>query len=436
MKHYELLVVEIVTQNIPIRVITGYGPQENWTESEKMPFWVALEAEVASAEICGKSVIIQMDANAKLGPLYIRKDPHTISWNGKVLGGIIERHALTVINGLEGKCSGTITRERNTQDSIEKSVIDFILISSDLEKHVKSMHVDEERINVLTKVMKKNKRKDLDIKESDHNTIDVVLDIAWREDKTVSYVEVFKFADKESLAKFKTLTTNTNQLSKIFDTEKDLNVQTKKFLKRLNGFVNQSFKKVKITNKPDKVLESLYNKRRILRSQTSESSKLELAKVDEELAERYSEKMFKQIKDELEDIESEDGGFNSGKLWKLKKKLSPNNADPPTAMKDPKGNLLTTDTEVKNEAVKHYLRVFKDKPMENKLSHLKQPREDLCKERIEIAKKNKTPPWTKEDVINVLKSLNQKFQRIHMECQTSCFYLQMLEKTLYWQLQH
>lgn len=135
------------------------------------------------------------------------------------------------------------------------------------------------------------------------------------------------------------------------------------FLKRLNGFVNQSFKKVKITNKPDKVLESLYNKRRILRSQTSESSKLELAKVDEELAEKYSEKMFKQLKDELEDIESEDGGFNLGKLWKLKKKLSPNNADPPTAMKDPKGNLLTTDTEVKNEAVKHYLRVFEDKPM-------------------------------------------------------------------------
>ena len=29
--------------------------------------------------------------------------------------------------------------------------------------------------------------------------------------------------------------------------------------------------------------------------------------------------------------------------------LSPNNAEPPTAMKDPKGNLLTTDTEVNNQ---------------------------------------------------------------------------------------
>ena len=29
---FELLVVEIVTQNIPIRVITGYGPQGNWKD--------------------------------------------------------------------------------------------------------------------------------------------------------------------------------------------------------------------------------------------------------------------------------------------------------------------------------------------------------------------------------------------------------------------
>ena len=44
------------------------------------------------------------------------------------------RHALTVINGLEGKFSGTITRERKTIDNLEKSVIDFIITSSDLVK--------------------------------------------------------------------------------------------------------------------------------------------------------------------------------------------------------------------------------------------------------------------------------------------------------------
>ena len=48
-------------------------------------------------------------------------------------------------------------------ENIEKSVIDFIIISSDLVKHVKSTQVDEKCINVLTKIMRKkgsrNKRK-------------------------------------------------------------------------------------------------------------------------------------------------------------------------------------------------------------------------------------------------------------------------------------
>ena len=149
------------------------------------------------------------------------------------------------------------------------------------------MHIDEERVNVLTKIMKKRKTKVVEIKESDHNTINIELDIEWKEDTTTASVEVFYFNDSVALKTFKTLTTNTNQMSKIFDTDKNLNVQTKKFLKRLNGFVNQSFKKVKITNNPDVVLEKLYDKRRVLRSQTSKKSKAELAKVDAELAENF-----------------------------------------------------------------------------------------------------------------------------------------------------
>ena len=64
---FEFMVEEVMTQNIPIRVITGYGPQESWKEVEKILFWIALKEEIASAELCGISVIIQMDANVKLG---------------------------------------------------------------------------------------------------------------------------------------------------------------------------------------------------------------------------------------------------------------------------------------------------------------------------------------------------------------------------------
>ena len=70
-ENFELIVVEVNIGGKEIRVMTGYGPQENWTVSEKMPFFVALEKEVSRANINGKSVIIELDANSKLGNSYM-----------------------------------------------------------------------------------------------------------------------------------------------------------------------------------------------------------------------------------------------------------------------------------------------------------------------------------------------------------------------------
>ena len=37
-EEFELLVVELKVQNKEIRVISGYGPQENWPEAERTQF--------------------------------------------------------------------------------------------------------------------------------------------------------------------------------------------------------------------------------------------------------------------------------------------------------------------------------------------------------------------------------------------------------------
>ena len=256
-----------------------------------------------------------------------------MSVNGKILAGVKERHALVVLNGSEAKRTGTITRERSTSQNIEKSVLDFLILSTNLVQHVERMHIHEERHNVLTKIIKK-RNKVVEKSESDHDTIIVEMNIKWKETTKQIYVEVFKYNDEEALKTFKQVTTDTNHLSKIFDTDKRVNVQTKKFLKRLQGFINKSFKKVKISNKSDVELDKLYDKRRYLRSNNSKEVKKELEKVEIELAEKYSDKMYNKIKEELAHIDSEDGGFNSGRLWKLKKKLSPKPHDPPTAMKN------------------------------------------------------------------------------------------------------
>ena len=51
--------------------------------------------------------------------------------------------------------------------------------------------------------------------------------------------------------------------------------------------------------------------------------------------------MYKKIMGEGKVMSSEEGGYNPGHLWKLKKKLSPRHMDPTTAMRDGEGKLPT-----------------------------------------------------------------------------------------------
>ena len=76
---FELVVVETKIGQKYIRSITGYGPQETWEESEKLPFFIALDKEIGKAQLENKSVFVSMDANSKLGPQYIPGDLHNMS---------------------------------------------------------------------------------------------------------------------------------------------------------------------------------------------------------------------------------------------------------------------------------------------------------------------------------------------------------------------
>ena len=145
--------VEIKTAEGPVRIVSGYGPQENWEEEKRRPFFLALEIEIEKSELAGVSVIIELDANSKFGKHYITNDPHDMSPNGALLSEIIERHNIIVGNG-SPKCSGTITRRRVTKRRTEESVIDVVLLSSELKEHMTSVHIDEKKKHVLCKIYK------------------------------------------------------------------------------------------------------------------------------------------------------------------------------------------------------------------------------------------------------------------------------------------
>ena len=150
---FELLVVEIKLGNREIRVMSGYGPQENWSPEQREPFFRAFEEEIIKAYLAGKSMLIEADFNSKLDKEYIPNDPHDQDKNGKLLADIIRRQNLCVANGLV-VCQGTITRKRTTTRRTEESVISYVIVSDDLVDKIKAVKIDEKENMYLPESLK------------------------------------------------------------------------------------------------------------------------------------------------------------------------------------------------------------------------------------------------------------------------------------------
>ena len=368
---FELLVVEINIANRDIRVITGYGPQENLHESERIPFFLALEEEIVKAELAGKSVIVELDANSKLGPKYIPGDIHNQSDNGKLLAALIDRHGMVIGNSMT-ECKGLITRNRITKNGSEKSIIDFVLLSDDLKNEVETIVIDEERKNVLTKLSKT--KKGISKVESDHNTIFTHLKLSWTKRLKKQRNELFNLKNKECQEIFKEETksiNNNNFLSSVFDEKDDLDILTNKFMKRLQKTISKCFKKIRITEKIDREKEELFMKWKKLKNEGNNTNKEKLEQAEKELAEKYAKEYMEKINERIGDVDCEEGGLNSGKLWNLKKEIFPKSRDPPTAMIDPEsGNLLTTEDKIEEAAIKVYEERLKNRQIKDDLKHI------------------------------------------------------------------
>ena len=69
------------------------------------------------------------------------------------------------------------------------------------------------------------------------------MDAGWLSFAKVKKTEIFNFKDKDSLKRFKEITSNNSELSSIFDSKRSVEKQAKQFMKRLNGMLHQCFKK-------------------------------------------------------------------------------------------------------------------------------------------------------------------------------------------------
>ena len=132
--------------------------------------------------------------------------------------------------------------------------------------HLVSLEVDDERKYVLTKLTR-NKEK----VESDHNVLITKFNLNWHTYKKHDKNEMYNLKNKQGQTRLKHETSTNRYLSSVFDDEtEDLEVSAQRFIKRLNKLIQICFKKIRITNKPDKKTDQLYKRWRKLQGQDDE----------------------------------------------------------------------------------------------------------------------------------------------------------------------
>ena len=137
--------MQVVLGKLAVRIIVGYGPQENSLKEKKEHFWEFIEEEAVRADQEGQGLIIQMDGNLHAGPDFIKDDPNQQNQNGKLFLQFLERNPFLFVANKLDICKGLITRQREVLGKTEKAVLDFFLMNEIMRPFLSNIIIDEER---------------------------------------------------------------------------------------------------------------------------------------------------------------------------------------------------------------------------------------------------------------------------------------------------
>ena len=130
-----------------------------------------------------------------------------------------------------------------------------------------------------------------------------------------------------------------------------------------------NFRKIRTSTREKPTCTELFDKMRSLKGKDDPKNKKELEKVKAEIAEA-SKRNLEIIKEEISKMKPNKGGMDHNKIWKLKKRLCPNSRDPPSAMLDSKGNLLTSNKAIEERALEVFSERLEGNTMKDHLKDL------------------------------------------------------------------
>lgn len=176
-----------------------------------------------------------------MGPTVISNDPHCQSENGRLMMEMLARQNLHLVNA-SGLCKGLITRQRTAAGRVEKSILDYVIVSEELYTQLEEMIIDDERIHVLTKYATTMGVQRLS--ESDHNILYAKFKLEVQRKQKTERVEVFDFKNTDSQKLFFEETNCVQKFRDVISVEDNIEKYSQKIMKNLNSIFHKCFKRV------------------------------------------------------------------------------------------------------------------------------------------------------------------------------------------------
>ena len=198
-------------------------------------------------------------------------------------------------------------------------------------------------------------------------------------------------------------------LSSVLDSNEDINVLTERLIRKIQGCIATTFKKVRVTHNKKGKIEKLYAKLSDLKDNKKESAQEKANKIMEEIS-SHKQSRYQRVVEEIAKTKHQDK-LDQQSFWKIKKKMCPERKDPPSVMFDSSGNILTENKSIGVRALEVYKERLQANKMKDHLANREEEINKLCDQRLKMTRLNKSPPWNMSDLEEAMKDLDRDKSR-------------------------
>ena len=344
-QNQEILWVKIEAKRAKTYIGIYYGPQEKCSKEEAERQYAQITSQINKLKTKGQ-VILMGDFNAKL-EIKTQNITQNQTRNGKYLQKMLDDTDTKPVTLQADIVAWTRTRKR--KDIMEKSIIDYVIMSNPIADLTKMVHIDEAGIYKL-----KGKE------ETDHNTITIEVELPTAE--KITREKIMNLKDEEGWKQF-------NQI--LEDTFKDKSPENyDEYEKVIKETIKKSFKTITITKGIYKYKKSDECKRlKKVRKQTKKEFENAPKEQKKEKLQAYIEAQ-KSMRNELENMERDRveqrinliikaGGAGSDHFWKIRKKILSQGKNESYDIITEEGELLKDPEENKEYIANFYENLYK-----------------------------------------------------------------------------